>query len=53
MIRKAKVVVQVLTCDRCGHEWQIPHPKELPKVCVKCKSIKWNAGKKANKTGSV
>lgn len=46
MVKTIRIPIHILTCDKCGHEWRIPKEKPLPKVCVKCKSIKWNSGKK-------
>lgn len=34
-------VVYECKCDKCGYEW-ITKKAEIPKVCSKCKSIKWN-----------
>jgi len=28
-------------CDKCGHEW-MTRRVELPTICPKCKSKKWN-----------
>lgn len=47
MIKIKTVKVRALTCDRCGNDWQIPYDKPAPKVCVACKSVKWNSGSKA------
>lgn len=30
-----------LKCKRCGYEWFKSRP-EMPKVCPRCKSYKWN-----------
>lgn len=34
-----------LECKRCGHLW-ISVKKDLPQVCPRCKSYKWNESKK-------
>jgi len=39
MIRKKKI--NVYTCNKCKHEW-IAKRKELPRMCPKCKTVRWN-----------
>jgi len=29
-------------CSRCQHEWIPRNEEELPKICPKCKTLKWN-----------
>lgn len=41
-VKKIKITVNELTCDRCGQVWQIPTDRPLPKVCYRCKSLNWN-----------
>ncbi len=30
-------------CDKCSHQW-VTKDSNIPKVCSKCKSVKWNSG---------
>lgn len=46
MTKTKTIKINELTCDRCGHIWQLPIDKPLPQTCVKCKSFKWNDGRK-------
>ena len=32
-------------CERCGHEWK-RRREDMPKVCPRCKSFKWNEPRK-------
>ncbi len=41
----AKVVIERLTCKRCGHAW-IPQQLVAPKNCPKCNSPYWDKPKK-------
>ncbi len=47
-VKKERIVVTVMTCERCGHRW-LPRkplepidPNEFPTVCTSCKSRYWN-----------
>lgn len=51
---RIKKVVNAFRCLRCNHEW-IPRVsldqlegvlKEMPKICPKCKSVRWNVERK-------
>jgi len=49
MIKIISVKTIHCTCDKpsCGYEWdkrKSEDPKELPKMCPKCKTYKWNSG---------
>jgi len=39
-----KIKVKMYTCGDCGHTW-IPRIEDVPKVCPRCKSYKWNGRK--------
>lgn len=41
-----KLVVEGYKCNNCKHEWQPRSKKEVPLVCPKCKSPRWNKEKK-------
>ena len=32
-------------CLRCGHSW-IPRSPEYPRLCPKCKSVRWDRERK-------
>jgi Zn finger protein HypA/HybF involved in hydrogenase expression len=34
-----------LTCANCGHVWQPEKEEPLPRICPKCKSVRWNISK--------
>lgn len=36
--------VQGFRC-RCGHTWLAKRPKERPRVCPKCKAVRWDQPK--------
>jgi predicted nucleic acid-binding Zn-ribbon protein len=36
-----EIVINECECERCGHIWQTRN-EVLPKVCPKCKSVRWN-----------
>lgn len=35
----------ILLCERCGYEWY-PQRPQLPAVCPRCKSYKWQEPRK-------
>lgn len=41
----AIIQMEACRCERCGHEW-IPRGEELPVICPKCKSARWNRPRK-------
>jgi predicted Zn-ribbon and HTH transcriptional regulator len=42
----AKTIAKLIRkCLRCNHEWQLRVPVE-PKMCPRCKSLKWNEERK-------
>ena len=48
MIKKIKI--DGFTCDKCGYKWVNRSRKMIvPRVCPKCKTAKWNDGKRAKK----
>ena len=46
MTKTKTIKVTACQCDRGVHLWQIPDDKQLPSTCGKCKSRKWNEGKR-------
>lgn len=38
---KRELICYKCTCGQCGHNWTT-RTHELPKVCAKCKSVKWD-----------
>jgi len=47
MIKIINIETVHCTCDKCTYEWdkrKSTESKELPKMCPKCKTYKWNSG---------
>lgn len=49
MVKRIRIYVLQLTCDRCGWAWQIPEGKQLPRVCYRCKSSQWDKPRRTKK----
>lgn len=41
----ARIKMDGFSCDKCSHEW-INRADRDPRICPKCKSVKWNDGVK-------
>lgn len=37
--------IQLYKCNKCGHEWVATKKEDknwIPRMCSKCKSVRWN-----------
>lgn len=41
----SEAVIVARACKACGHAWY-PRSPERPRICPKCKSARWDIGRK-------
>jgi predicted Zn-ribbon and HTH transcriptional regulator len=37
-----KIKLDGYQCQKCGHEWAPRNKKDYPRMCPKCKSVRWD-----------
>jgi predicted Zn-ribbon and HTH transcriptional regulator len=48
-VGKIRITVDGYRCERCGHQWIPRSPKEEPRMCPKCKSVRFDQPRKPPK----